>query len=62
MKAQDFALYSVLGFALLLLAVLTYLPRLPSNTNLQNQLTVGLILAEIVGFGGLISVEVFTFL
>jgi hypothetical protein len=62
MKPNNFATIAVLGFGLLILFVLIYLPGLPNNTNLQNQLTVGLILAEIVGFGGLISVEVFTFL
>ncbi|MFI5450256.1 MAG: hypothetical protein ACHQ03_10900 [Candidatus Bathyarchaeia archaeon] len=62
MKPNNFATIAVLGFGLLILVVLIYLPSLPNNTNLQNQLTVGLILAEIVGFGGLISVEVFTFL
>ncbi|HKM76932.1 MAG TPA: hypothetical protein VJZ32_11005 [Candidatus Bathyarchaeia archaeon] len=59
MKPTNFPLLAMVGLGLLIAVVLNFLPSLPL---LQDRLTVGLILAEIVGFGGLISVEVFSFL
>ena len=59
MKPSSIVLIVVMAFALLVAVVVIQLPRLP---NLSDRLSVGLILAETVGLGGLILAEVFSFL
>lgn len=59
MKPDTFATIAISGLLSLVVIVVALLVALP---NVSDRLTVGVILAEAVGFGGLISVEVFSFL